>query len=812
MFTTKLARRGFAAWLLLLALLAAGCRQAEDEVVATAVPVTATPAAAVDTTIPPERTADRSFIVVATDAPNAPFINFDQFGEITGFAADFMAAVADAAGLTYEFVVTPYQGVLANIASDTNRDFDAVMPPQPVQDTAVAGIAYTQPYLEIGQVLVVLADDDTIQSAAALQPGLPVGVTRSSDSEVVARETLNIGENALFLFDQTSQALQALAQENVRAVIVNNFMAAYITEQYAQQFKIVGGNGRDAWLSSAAYTIAVADSDTTLLQKLNEAIATVNSDDSLTQLAASWFVDTTPIDAGESRVGTLPNEIVIGVAMPLVDLDPAGDPGNPPNLLSWEVKMNTMGGLYAFDEANELQPLLAADFPTVSEDGLTYTIPLRQDLAFPDGSAFTAEDVKWAINRAGRLGSFLVNSTLQDSNVDAFADADAVTVVDAYTVRIVLQEPLGAFVSLLATPPYFPVSQECFAAALDLLSRCGGIGPYQIVSWEPGVRLRLTANPEWPGTAPVFENVQLRFYDDPASMQNSLAEFQSIDMAWYGLPFNDWVALQTLDLDGDGRTNFASWSGPAVFKSYLIFDHDVEPWDSARVRQAAGLAIDRRALADGVFAGSRQPLFGPVPDGVPGQVRVLPERNIAQARTLLGQEGYSESNPAEMTLYYINDGRYSDREAQYAEAIKAQMEETGIFQVTLQGAAWEVYRIQIASCNYPAYLMGWPSPDRPVNYLDVLPWTEFFIENTDTNFCSNYDNPQMATLLEAALGATETAVRLDAYADIQELWAVDIPTLDLLQESRQAVSLDYLDGVTFDGLGLMRYGTLTKGQ
>ena len=97
--------------------------------------------------------------------------------------------------------------------------------------------------------------------------------------------------------------------------------------------------------------------------------------------------------------------------------------------------------------------MLATSLPSISEDGLEYTISLRQGLQFSDGSELTADDVKWSIDRARSLGNFLVNDFLKDSDENNFADDDAVQVIDQYTLKFVLQEPTSYFLSLLATTP-----------------------------------------------------------------------------------------------------------------------------------------------------------------------------------------------------------------------------------------------------------------------------------------------------------------------------------------------------------------------
>jgi peptide/nickel transport system substrate-binding protein len=794
---------------LLLSILVS-CTNAGQETAATVVPPTPTaPVLATSETSAADR--DRRFIVIATDAPNPPFTQFDQFGNVTGFNNALMDNIAATADFDYEFVVTPHEGVLESIATNSTQDFDAVMSALIAPATPMPGIAYTEPYLEIGQVLVVLADEKEIVSYRDIQPGMKIGVQGNSSGEETARGIVGLDDTTLSIYENDTQALQALIDEAVDAVIIDSYSAEYYSQTFPEQLKIAGGEGRAAWISSKAYVMAVSARDASLLERLNRAITQVKNNRVIERLTVAWLItpgEEEAIDPGESRVGTPANELIIGVVGMLADMDPA----RPPDLLSWEIKNNTMSGLFMFNSSNELVPILAADFPAISEDKLEYTIRLRRDMRFPDGSEFTADDVQWSINRSRALGNFLINDILKDSNDDNFADEDAVQVIDPFTVKFVLQEATAYFPNLLATPPYFPISRECYGEALALTSSCGGIGPYTIVNWEANERIRLKANPEWPGRpAPAFENIQVRFYEDATSLRRALEELKSIDMAWTGLPFDTFAELGSKDLDGDGNVDFRTWEGPSFFKSYLIFEQNTPPWDSKKVRQAVAYAIDRAALASGVFGGGRQPLLSPVPNSIPGHTPVLPERNLGRARSLLLEEGYNQTNPLPITIWYLNDGRYSAVEEAYANALKAQLEETEVFQVTLSSATWEVYQTQIYSCAYPAYLMGWPSPGKPTDYLDITSWIDFFVQNSSQNFCSNYESEAMNELVAAAKAELEPAARMALYAQIQQLWADELPTLDLTQEPRRAVSLTTVDNVRIDALGLLHYEVLTKG-
>lgn len=765
-------------------------------------------------TITPPPTADlpfardRDFLVIATDAPLPPFTDFDLFGNVIGFNNAIMEAVSEKTGLDYEFVVTPSQGVLDSIAAGSARDFDAVMSAIILPAEAPPGIAYTTPYLEVGQVVLVLVDDQEIQSPADIQPGMSVGVLNGSAAYEAAL-SLGLTESDIHdEYEKPSQLIQALIDEVIDVAMTDSYTAEYFAAAFPEQLRVAGSEEPATWLDYKAYGIAVAADNTTLLETLNEALDELDQTGAIDQLTTSWLIPEADalaaVDPGESRVGTPAGELFMGVVGQFNDMDPAS---LTIDFISWEIKSNTMSGLYQFNTDNELEPLLAADMPVVSADKLEYTIPLRTGLQFPDGTDFTAEDVKWSLNRAAGLGSYFVNNYLKDSNGDNFADEDAVQVLDPATVKIILQEPTAYFPAILATPPYFPISRECFGDAGNPTGTCGGLGPYTIVSWDVNDRLQLKANPGWPGKpAPATTNITIKFFPDTASMRRSLEEFRSIDIAWTGLTSEDYAALT-----GDQtQTEYTGWVGPSTFKSYLIFEQSTPPWDRKRVRLAAAYALDREALARDIFQGSRLPLFSPVPNDIPGHQDVLPARNLEQARIFLREEGYTENKKLPIEIWYVNDGRYSSVEEAYANAIKGQLEETNIFQVTVNGVAWDEFRLQINDCAFPAYLLGWPSPGQPVNYLDASSWTDFFVMTTDRIFCSNYESPRMTELIVESRAELDPAKRLDILGQIQRLWADELPTLDLTQAPRRAVSLSNISGVQVDALGLMHYEWLTK--
>ncbi len=744
-----------------------------------------------------ESVEDIGFITVAIDAPSRfqDFADIDPFGNVIGFDPDVLAQLAISAGLNYEFVVTSFNGLLESVA---NGEFDTAMSALEIPELPVGGLIYTIPYLKVGQVLVVRANESELLDYRDVGIGIPIGALRFNSGEQTARTVLNLSEPDLQLYPDPPQALQALVDKQVEGVVLDSDDADYYVSTYPQQLKITGGPGEEAWISERAYGIAVPEDNQALLALLNEAITQAAASGTLERLTQQWLVADQPINAGESLVGTPDDELVIGIAEQLVSLDPAN---RSPDLVSWEVQRNIMSGLLGYDAQNNLIPALASDFPLISEDKLEYTFSLRPGLAFPDGSELTAEDVQFSINRSAGLGNFQVNRYLKDANEDGFADTDAVQVIDPLTVKFVLKGPTSYFPSVVATPPFSILNQDCLNAGGEPGSACGGIGPYTVSGFEPGTQMRLIANENWPGERPSFDKVQLRFYDDPQRMRRSL-ENHAIDLAWTGI-----TPADVQDLRDD--SNLRYWETASLFKSYLVFEQSDSPWSSARLREAVAYAVDRDALASGVFAGLRKPLASPVPADTPGHLPTEPDRDLESARSILIASGYSTATPLEMTIWYVNDGRYTTLEEQYATALKAQLEETGLITVTLEGAPWDVFRPSSLACSYPAYLLGWPSSGQPAAFLDAMSWMEYFITNTD-RICSNFESTAMETLYQEALEQVDEGQRLALYAQIQELWAREFPTLDLTQEPRAAISVPGVDGVWTDAMGLLHYDLLAK--
>ena len=736
------------------------------------------------------------FVTIATDAPFPPFATFDDFGNVIGFDAELVEMIMGRLGRDYEFIVTNYDGMLNSVASG---EFDMAVSAL-TRAEPVPGVAYSIPYLEVGQVLIVLANEQEIVDHQSVPANALLGVLADSlAGQRAAVETMGVPEENIVLFETLGQALLALRDGEVDGLILDHEDADYYTQTYYEQLKRVEGPGREGWITHHSYVIGVDENQPELLQGINRAIAEARSDGTIARITRDWLVSVESVDMGESLIGTPADTVVVGVVGTLESVDPAA----APDMIGWEVKRNTMSGLYTFDGEDVLVPALASGPPQISEDHLVYTFTLRSNLSFPDGNPLTANDVKWSINRAALLGNWHVNAFLEDSNGDRIADADAVEVVGPLTIRISLQEPASYFLNLLATPPYAIISEQCYATNSDPARTCNGIGPYEIVEWQVNDSLQLQANPEWPGPGEVAaDSIRLRFYPDTERLQTAVG-VGAVDVAWHGVPD------EMLDTLGQA-TGMTVRNGPHTFKSYLVFRHDAQPWMQDAARQAVAYAVDREALA-ALFGGRRAPLYSPLPDSAEAHIPVEPSRNRTRAQELLRLAGYGSARKLVVPLWFLNDGRYTPLEEAYAEELKRQLEETGLIEVQLNGAPWQSFSVQMSGCEYPTFLLGWPPVGWPTRYPAGMGWLEYFVTNTDS-LCSNYQSPAMDALVEELRNADplDREQQIALYAQMQELWAQEYPTLDLTQSGPRLLASRAIGELQFDRMGLLDYGSLMK--
>src|SRR5699024_5200320 len=138
----------------------------------------------------------------------------------------------------------------------------------------------------------------------------------------------------------------------------------------------------------------------------------------------------------------------------------------------------------------------------MSEDGLTYTIEIRDDVKFTDGEALTADDVIFTYETAQESGSIIDLSNMEKAEK-----------IDDYTVKFKLKQPDSTFTTWLATIGIVPEH----AYDDDYNENPIGSGPFQLVQWNKGQQLIVEENPDYYGEKPAFKKLTFLFLEEDAA-------------------------------------------------------------------------------------------------------------------------------------------------------------------------------------------------------------------------------------------------------------------------------------------------------
>ena len=297
---------------------------------------------------------------------------------------------------------------------------------------------------------------------------------------------------------------------------------------------------------------------------------------------------------------------------------------------------NVLEGLTVINEKSEVKPLLAESW-TVSPDGKTYTFKLRQNVKFHDGAAFTSADVKFSFERAAAGDSTNALKGL------VFSGLEGVDTPDPATAVVKLKEPNYLLLYFLGWADSSIFSEK---TAGETKTKPVGTGPFKFVRWNKGDRIDIERNDAYWGEKAKLKTVVFRYIADPAAQIAALLSGDVDAFPNFGAP----EALTQIKND----PRFVVKQGATEGETILAMNNGKKPFDDVRVRRAVAHAVDRKAVADGVYAGQVQPTpigshFSPIHPAyvdLTGQYKHDP----AKAKELLKEAGYPDGFSATLKL------------------------------------------------------------------------------------------------------------------------------------------------------------------
>jgi peptide/nickel transport system substrate-binding protein len=278
---------------------------------------------------------------------------------------------------------------------------------------------------------------------------------------------------------------------------------------------------------------------------------------------------------------------------------------------------------------NIMTPSLAESW-SLAKDGVTYDFVIRKGVKFHTGDPVTAEDVKFSFERYRGSGAKLLKDRVKEIQTPA-----------PNRVRIVLRDPWPDFMSFYGTS----ATGAGWIVPKKYVEKVGddgfkkapvGAGPYKFVSFNPGVELVLEAFGDYWRKAPAVKRIVMRSIADETT-RAAAVKTGEVDLAYL---FGGALAEELR------RSPGVKIAAPIVYGIYWLDFLDQwdpkSPWHDVRVRQAANLAIDRKALNDAEMLGFGKLTGSFVPPTFDFAMPIPPPAyDVKRAKQLMAEAGHA---------------------------------------------------------------------------------------------------------------------------------------------------------------------------
>ncbi|MBQ5992300.1 MAG: peptide ABC transporter substrate-binding protein [Clostridia bacterium] len=406
---------------------------------------------------------------------------------------------------------------------------------------------------------------------------------------------------------------------------------------------------------------------------------------------------------------------------------------------------NSFSGLYTYDATGKPVPACAEGY-TVSEDGLTYTVKLKEGLKWSDGSDLTADDFVYSWKRAAADETAADYAYMFD-NFKNFPDI-AVSAPDALTFVFELNAPCAYMEDLMAFPTFFPVKQSAVEAYADWKTSPGGWcqeagfvsnGAYVCTEWKHDTSMTYEKNPYWYDADKVtVEKLEYMLSADDTAI------FAAYNAG--NLDFADSVPTdEVANLLSNPEFHIVDELGTyyAAFNCKSKIFEGKTPEQAACMREAFMILIDRDYICTNIGQTGQVAANAFIPlgmaDGNGGifkktaeegyfdakAINTNHEATVERARTLLKAAGYKFGEDGKLTaetpiqLVYLTNT--TSGHIKIAESIQQDLAEIGI-ELSIQQQDWNVFLEERKAGNFDFAREGWIADfNDPINMLEM--WT-----------------------------------------------------------------------------------------
>lgn len=394
----------------------------------------------------------------------------------------------------------------------------------------------------------------------------------------------------------------------------------------------------------------------------------------------------------------------------------------------------------------------------------TLVLHLRDDVLWHDGVPVTAEDVVFTI----RIQKEARTASPRQADV---ASVQSVTAVDSFTVEVKLERPgpytVNALLEVVPVPKHLLEEVAPEEMRFDTFSRNPvGNSFYEFGGWQPGQNLTLTVNEEMPEGRAALDRIVLRFVPDVNAAMTELLAGQGDLMK---IPPDQRERVEAAE-------NVELYTAPRVRPTWIAWNTERAPVDDRSVRRAILMAIDREAIAQGLFGQVGEAALSPIPEVLAehsDEVEPIPH-DPARAEALLAEAGWTDSDgdgirekagqPLTLAIDYIATDQ-ARRDVLVAMQDMLRTVGIALELKPFESTAW-VDRLRAG--DYQGSFWGWGWGPGVAGPNAEMVFHSRSIPPAGPNFAS-YSNPRVDALIDSALVTTDKARAQEIWRELEQI-------------------------------------------
>ncbi|MSU00204.1 peptide ABC transporter substrate-binding protein [Tissierella pigra] len=465
---------------------------------------------------------------------------------------------------------------------------------------------------------------------------------------------------------------------------------------------------------------------------------------------------------------------------------------------SW-VLDHTFEGLMKIDPDLKVVPGMAEEY-MISDDSLTYTFTLRDDIKWSNGDSVTAHDFEFAWKRAldPELASDYAHQLYYIKGGEAYntgegtVDDVLVKALDDKTLEVTLEAPTAYFLELTAFYTLYPVNKKVVESDPDWAKNASthvSNGPFTLTEWEHNATIKIRKN----------EN-----YYDSASVKLDGVDFDIIDdenTTWQKYEGGDYDFLtplpQAVVAQMKDNNNPELIIGAEVGTYYYNLNSKVKPFNNIKVRRGLSMTLDRQTIVDKIAQGGQIAAEGVVPFGLPDEngkeyrdaVGKLVEYNVEEGKKLflegLAEEGMKIEDFKNIVILYNT----SEAHKKIAQAAQEMWRVNLGIEIQLENVDFQVKLDREKAGDYHISRAGWIG-----DYMDPITFIELWESNSSFND-AKYNSPEYDQLVKIAKTSPDPNERFDAMRKAEQIVMEDMPIVPVYFYTQPYAQKSYVTGV-----------------